>query len=684
MSGNSSDRTAHPVQRPSRSETHASAAEQPKAGKVRAAAKERPTKKSKSVSAPLSALGNRRNPRTAGEAAPNRADTRSTAPAAASPPESPAGRESTKTPGHATVAKGGDRAEQPIYSTPAKQTADGHRVEILGTLLDGIEEGVAHISTDGVILYANASFAQLFGREASSIKENQTRLKELMSSECWAELDEGLKVAAREPMEGSLRVEDADRRTIRAVRLAMTPVHWKTKTTIKVTASEMTELLEKNRELQEKESSLHALSARIMQLQDEERRRIARDLHDITGQELAVVIMQLMQVARQQRADSEAMKGITDAAGMVRKIEDEIRTLSYVLHPPLLDELGLGAALNWYVEGFTKRSGIAVKVDVQEGLPRLSKEKEIALYRVVQEAMTNVLRHSGSRTARINLSCNREAVTLSVQDEGKGIGRKRFVGSEKQQHGVGITGMRERLEQLGGGIEVRPARQGTEVLAVIPIGSAAPVEQPLSEDDILRVAKALGYSEGAGQAEPAGGAAAPAAPQMAEAQAEAAGRAAKGAATGPGRSRKRILIADDHEVTRQGIRALLQDEEDVEICGEAANGFEAILKAKKLDPDLIIMDLSMPGCGGYPAAARIRKANLRAKVLFFTTYQNQQVEHMARIGGFEGLVQKVEGARDLARGVRAILEGKRFFGGQVMPAEERKKLHPPKADAAGA
>ena len=580
---------------------------------------------------------------------------------------------------------------------PAAATA-----AVLGTLLEGIEEGVAHVSSDGLILYANKRFAYLIGGEALVIEPNKTHLRDLTSTECWRDLDHGLKLAAQGPVSGTLRIDEPQQHIpVRTVRLVLAPVHWKSKTTIKVTAKEMTELLEKNRELQQKEESLHAISARIMQLQDEERRRIARDLHDITGQELAVVIMQLMQVARQQRADTESLKGITDAAGMVRKIEEEIRTLSYVLHPPLLDELGLGPALNWYIEGFAKRSAIEVKLDVQQGLPRLHKDKELALFRVVQEALTNVMRHSGSRTAQIHLSSNADSVTLAIQDEGKGIGRKRF-GKVGPVQGVGIMGMRERLQQLGGGIEVRPLPKGTEVIATMPIGYAPPVENPFSDDDILQMARALGYKENpiqssvaaqpppapaqaaaqpgqqkpdqvtSGQERPSPAQSSPAHPNKAE-TARPSGQQVPpvqpSADSAPAAARKRILIADDHEVTRHGVRSMLQDQTDIEICGEASNALEAILKAKKLGPDLIIMDLSMPGGGGFSAANKIRQARMHAKILFFTTHQSNEIERMARVAGFEGLVQKTDAARDLVRGVRAILEGNRFYGAQVITEE---------------
>jgi signal transduction histidine kinase len=529
----------------------------------------------------------------------------------------------------------------------------GARPRVLSTLLEGIEEGVAHVSTEGVILYANERFAQLLGAHPADMVEGQARLRDFLSAECWTELDEGLKLAAREPVEGSLRVEDVPDRTVRMIRLALRPVRWKKATTIGVTAAEMTQLMEKNRELQEKESSLHALSARILQLQDEERRRIARDLHDITGQELAVVIMQLMQVAKQQRMDAEAEKGIADAASLVKKIEDEIRTLSYVLHPPLLDELGLCAALNWYADGFTKRSSIEVRVEVAQDLPRLTNEKEMALFRVVQEALTNVLRHSGSRKALIRVTFDHEAVVLTVEDEGKGIGRRRL-GKAAQEHGVGIAGMRERLQQLGGGLEMRPLPKGTQVSARVPIRRAEPIERPLTEAELLKVAMALGHKEEPG----------------ATVRTRASAGEANTSATASGASvaKKRVLIADDHEVTRQGIRSLLRDEQDIEICGEAKDGPDAVAKAKQLNPDLIIMDLTMPGGGGFSAANQIRSSGSPAKILLFTTHSSSQLEGLSRMAGFDGIVHKTDGARDLVCGVRAVLGGNKFFRAEAAKA----------------
>lgn len=521
--------------------------------------------------------------------------------------------------------------------------------ELLENLLEGIEEGVAHISTEGLILYANAKFAELLSWRPGQMVEGQSLLKDFLSPTCWNVLETGLRQAAQWPTEGSLQVEDSEQGSVRSVRLLLTPVRWKKTTTIKITATEMTELLEKNRELQDKEASLHALSARIMQLQDEERRRIARDLHDITGQELAVVIMQMMEVMRYQQSQM-AKEKITDVTELVRKIEEEIRTLSYVLHPPLLDEFGIGSALNWYAEGFTKRSNIQVDVECAKDLPRLPAEKEMALFRVVQEGLTNVMRHSGSQKARIGVEYDAEYVVLSVEDEGRGIDRQRAARiTNAMESGVGIAGMRERMQQFGGKLEIYPRAKGTELRATVPIEERAPIETMPTEMDILRMAEALGYKGKAGAGQTGG----------MEKAAQLSGK-------------KRILLVDDHEVTRQGIRMLLQHL-DVEICGEAQDGMEAVTKARELDPDLVIMDLSMPNLGGFSAAYRIRQSGSRTKILFFTTHTNREMERMSRMGGFEGLVQKADGARDLVRGVRAILDGDTFYGGTVVESEAKAK-----------
>jgi signal transduction histidine kinase len=216
------------------------------------------------------------------------------------------------------------------------------------------------------------------------------------------------------------------------------------------------------------------LSARLLQLQDEERRKFARELHDGAGQLVASLIMNTDQLSKVEELNSEQKQLIADNAAMLQSLSKELGTISHLLHPPLLDEVGLSSALQWYVDGFGKRSGIATTLELDSNLGRLEPDAEIAIFRIVQECLTNVHRHSGSRNAVVRLNRSAGQVRLEVQDRGKGIA------PEKQMNvlgfgrvGVGLRGMRERVRELGGKLEVR-SEGGTTVIAILPIA------QPMS------------------------------------------------------------------------------------------------------------------------------------------------------------------------------------------------------------
>ena len=416
------------------------------------------------------------------------------------------------------------------------------------------------------------------------------------------------------------------------IRLSLAPVGGKRGPTVRIVATEVTQLVETNKTLQETQTALRSLSARILQLQDQERRRIARDLHDTTGQELAVIVMSLRHLADSlDRPALDVRKAILDALELVRKVNEEVRTLSYLLHPPLLDEFGLGSALKWYVEGFSQRSGIEVAVEIPQGMARFSPDKETALFRVVQESLTNVMRHSGSRKASIQVTMSGSEVQVSVQDQGRGIESRILnrLGYEVKALGVGIPGLRERLRLFGGRLEVSSSAQGTQVLGILPvreeIQAAASIPTPCETGQW-----------GGGDA-----------PRQ----------------TGNGNAPKRILIVDDHELMRRGIRALLDDQPDLEICGEARNGVEALQKTGELKPDVIIMDLSMPGSGGLSASHSIRQSGSPAKILVFTNQSLSGIERMIQTAGCDGLVLKAYAGRDLLRGIRAVLAGEQFYPG---------------------
>jgi len=224
----------------------------------------------------------------------------------------------------------------------------------------------------------------------------------------------------------------------------------------------------------EAEEALHQLSARLLRLQDEERRRLGRELHDSLAQSVMAVNLDLAQVARSSKPlGKQARHALSEARGVLREMSREIRTLSYLLHPPVLDELGLASAVKEYAHGFSERSGIALEIDIPPGFPRMPQEAEIAFFRIVQESLANIQKHSGSATGGIRLWNSQGCVQLEISDHGRGIAaeaQREGNGTPKPSRlGVGILGMRERMTQLGGTLEVQSGAAGTTVRATIPL-----------------------------------------------------------------------------------------------------------------------------------------------------------------------------------------------------------------------
>ena len=214
---------------------------------------------------------------------------------------------------------------------------------------------------------------------------------------------------------------------------------------------------------------------RLMKAQDEERRRIAREFHDSAGQTLTVLGMSLAQLVRDAEIRSpELAKQGRQLEEVVQQLQREIRTTSYLLHPPLLDEAGLASALSWYAQGLLERSGIAIDLNIPDDFGRLPADMELAIFRVVQECLTNIHRHAESKTARIRIALENGSVCVEVRDEGKGISPERLGEIESRGSGVGIAGIRERLRQFGGTIKIESDQTGTCVLANIPLAIVLP------------------------------------------------------------------------------------------------------------------------------------------------------------------------------------------------------------------
>jgi PAS domain S-box-containing protein len=239
------------------------------------------------------------------------------------------------------------------------------------------------------------------------------------------------------------------------------------------------ELEQRNMEGMEQSEQLRALSLRLLQTQDQERRHIARELHDSAGQNLAVLCMTLDRLLQQAGKDApELAADLEAAAQMAHQLNQDIRTTAYLLHPPLLDESGLGAALQWYAQGLAERSVLEVRLEFSPEIDRLPGEIELVAFRLVQECLTNIHRHSESATAKISVRRVGEDVLVSVADEGLGIPPENL---RKLQAaggtGVGLRGMRERVRQVGGDLAIESSERGTTVSARLPCPRpAAPAE----------------------------------------------------------------------------------------------------------------------------------------------------------------------------------------------------------------
>jgi signal transduction histidine kinase len=233
---------------------------------------------------------------------------------------------------------------------------------------------------------------------------------------------------------------------------------------------------ERTADLKSANANLGELSSRLQQIRDEERRQIARELHDSVGQMLAALSMNIAVVQSQVgHLDPAAVRAVSENASLIEQLSRETRTISHLLHPPLLDVAGLASAVRWYVDGFSERSKIKIAVDIPNEFRRLPDEMEIAIFRMVQECLTNIHRHSGATAANIRMHEEDHRVLVEVEDNGNGISlEKQLELSSPGRSGVGFRGMRERFKQLDGSLEIYSEGKGTTVIAVLPLANSGP------------------------------------------------------------------------------------------------------------------------------------------------------------------------------------------------------------------
>jgi len=335
---------------------------------------------------------------------------------------------------------------------------DGHAVYTLAntdlpysTLVQRMQQGAAMLNSNGRVVFCNPSLAMLLGASQEAMiglpfddvivpdhrPAFRKQLEDLNNGSCEAEL----------------RLRRCDQSVIPA-RFSLTTLS-RDKSVTGVLVSDLTS-----------EKSYADLASRIQSVQDEERKKIARELHDSVGQLLSALGMNLSRLTNESRNLSPATADVlSDCASMVDQVTREIRTISYLLHPPLLDLAGLESAVRWYVDGFSHRSNIKVDLQTDSDLGRLPAEVEICLFRVVQECLTNVYRHSGGDSCSISIKRDGQLVHLDIHDNGHGFPN---APEGKPSAGVGLRGMQERLRPLGGTLQIHSSENGTRVTVVVP------------------------------------------------------------------------------------------------------------------------------------------------------------------------------------------------------------------------
>jgi two-component system NarL family sensor kinase len=242
-------------------------------------------------------------------------------------------------------------------------------------------------------------------------------------------------------------------------------------------------------------AELQNLSLRLLKVQDEERRKLSRDLHDSTGQTLAALKIAVSFLQLSIKDDPSKMALVTDVADLADQAIEELRTMAYLLHPPLLDEVGFACAAEWYIEGFAKRSGVNLSMEIATHHERMPRSMETALFRVLQESLTNVHRHSKAAHVTVCFRHQFEKVILEIRDDGCGIEGERLVRLRETsaETGVGLAGMRERMYELNGTLEIESEGRGTTIRAVVPLRAGTPSLSQVAEDSRKRAPQSSEY-----------------------------------------------------------------------------------------------------------------------------------------------------------------------------------------------
>ncbi len=541
-----------------------------------------------------------------------------------------------------------------LVDITARKEAEEPRA-LLAAIVDSSDEAIVSKDLNGVITSWNKGAERVFGYTAEETIGKSIRLiiprdRQFEEDDILARLRRGESIDHFEtvrvrkdgsPLDVSLTISpirDSAGRIVGASKVARDISERKRaeerlralKNTLEEQVRARTAELEvRNAEVTSQSEELRELSARLMQVQDDERRRIARELHDSAGQILTGLGLNLATVAKYAPEDAPTVSGaIEHSQELVAELTEEIRTMSYLLHPPLLEETGLADAILWYVQGLKERSALAVEVEIAADLPRLSPAAELVIFRIVQESLTNIHRHSGSRTARIRIALENASVVVEIQDEGHGIPAARLADIQTRGSGVGIRGMRERVRQLKGEMTIQSGPGGTTVRV------------SFQAHEVVRPQKRS------------------ASPEPARLRIE---REISGA--------MRALVVDDSALVRRAVCNLISEQEHWEVCGEAASGAETLARARELQPDLVLLDINLPDMSGIEVVRQIRSEMANGAILVMSHHDPSLFLAGVLEAGADGCLDKGNIGSELSQNLNRLEEKRHLAASAAAPTK---------------
>ncbi len=394
---------------------------------------------------------------------------------------------------------------------PALRLKADKAVGLLAAIVDSSDDAIVSKTLDGIITSWNASAERLFGYTASEAvgrhitliipvdrrHEEQVIIEKIKRGERIEHFDTVRIRKDKTLIDIALTispVRDASGKIVGASKIARDITQRKrieralreSEERYRTLADALDTQVEfRTQELEKSNSALRGLSRQLLESQDDERRHIARELHDSAGQTLAALGMQLARISEDAKKNPAHLgQDVEDAEELVRHLSQEIRTTSYLLHPPMLDECGISSALSWYVQGLAERSNLKIDLQVPDSFGRLPSEMELVIFRLVQECLTNIHRHSGSKTALIRIERKEGYVRVEVEDQGRGMSPERLAEIQSQGTGVGIRGMRERVRHFCGDLVVESNTSGTKVSATLPFKTPVSAHKCNTQQDV--------------------------------------------------------------------------------------------------------------------------------------------------------------------------------------------------------